>query len=385
MTAARGSARRRAAAAVAAATAGAGQPGVQHLYRHRADRAAEPLALRSAIHRIGCRHEMLRAAFTDDGAEPAQYITASPPPLRLVDLSGPMTRTRGGGGPAARHGRRPAVRPDRGPPVCWLLLRLEPRRHLLVLSVHHLVFDGGSLAVVREEIEALYRHAATGTRRPARADSALSASRRPATEMTESAAESVAFWREALGAAPPRSSPFGGGRNAGPPGRAGRPGLPARTPRRAAGPGGTRRSGTAVPTDRQHDVHGAAGRPRLSGRPVLRPGGRGHRLAGRPARRGADRRHRRPADQHRAAAAAAAREPDFTEVLARARNTLLDALEHRLLPFERIVDTVGPPRSWPPPRCSRCSSRTSGHPDRPACRASTRDLSTCPPPRRSTS
>ncbi|MFE7312371.1 amino acid adenylation domain-containing protein [Streptomyces sp. NPDC057555] len=297
-----------------------------------------PLALRAAVHRIGSRHEMLRAAFTDDGAEPAQCITAAAPRLRLVDLSG------AGDGSAKRAARRLlaalAARPfdlTAGPPVAWFLLRLAARRHLLVLSVHHLVFDGGSLAVVREEIETLYRCAATGSAAPARARTAsypqLVA---PQRELTEKAVGSVDFWREELDAAPPHSTPFGGARG-------GRPPRPVRRAERferaeLAGLAGLcRRTGSTTYMALLAVLGCLVGRycgqeDVVIGSPVaLRDGEPAAGTVGLmintlPLRL---RLHG---------------EPGFTEVLRRTRNTLLDALEHRLLPFERIVDAVGPPR-----------------------------------------
>ncbi|WP_372404839.1 amino acid adenylation domain-containing protein [Streptomyces luteireticuli] len=297
-----------------------------------------PLALRSAVHRIGARHPMLRAAFSDDGAEPAQYITAAPPRLRLVDLSGAGDRS------AEKEAHRLlatiAARPfdlAAGPPAAWFLLRLGARRHLLVLSVHHLVFDGGSLAVVREEIEALYRCAVTGSAPPASVRTA-SCSELVARqgEMAEEAAGSFEFWREQLDAAPLHSTPFSGGRG----------GRQARPVRRIERFGRAELAGlervcrlTGSTTYMallavlgclvgrycgQEDVVIGSPVELRDGEPAT--GTVGLLINTLPLRLRLD------------------GEPGFAEVLRRTRNTLLDALEHRLLPFERIVDALGPPR-----------------------------------------
>src|SRR5262249_17319280 len=53
-----------------------------------------------------------------------------------------------------------AVRPfdlARGPLLRLTLLRLAAERHLLLLTVHHIVFDGWSFGVFFRELSALYR------------------------------------------------------------------------------------------------------------------------------------------------------------------------------------------------------------------------------------
>ncbi|MCB5909711.1 non-ribosomal peptide synthetase [Streptomyces pinistramenti] len=295
-------------------------------------------ALRSAIRQIGSRHEMLRAVFTDDGAEPGQHFTTAPPRLRLIDLPG--TEDASAETEVHRLLAGIAARPfdlTAGPPVTWLLLRLTPRRHLLVLSVHHLVFDGGSLAVVREELEALYRCAATGTPSPARARTAsypeLAARQR---EAAEEAGGSVEFWRTELSAAPSHSTPFSGGRD----GQASRP------VRRVERLGRADLTGLARLCRQTGSTMHMALLAAL-GCLVSRYCGQEDVIIGAPV-------GLRDAEPATGTVGLLINtlplrlrlhgEPSFAEVLRRTRNTLLDAFEHRLLPFERIVDALGLPR-----------------------------------------
>src|SRR5262249_20832554 len=60
---------------------------------------------------------------------------------------------------ARRHGREMAERPfdlENGPLFEPLLIRLAPDDHVLLLRVHHIVFDGWSEAVLFGELSELY-------------------------------------------------------------------------------------------------------------------------------------------------------------------------------------------------------------------------------------
>ncbi|QKV97134.1 amino acid adenylation domain-containing protein [Streptomyces sp. NA02950] len=290
-----------------------------------------PLALRYAVGRIGRRHEMLRAVFADDGEGPSQRVASAAPCLRLVDVAA------AGGEREVRRllteiGARPFALAA-GPPVAWLLLRLAPHRHLLVLSVHHLVFDGGSAQVVRDELQALCQAAVTGTpaAQPAPgADYGQVVAQQQ--ELVEQDSGSVAFWRAELAGAPPRSTPFGGT-------SAGHT-RPVRHVERLgrAEIGALNRLCRRTGSTRFMALLAALGcwvgrysgqRDVVLGSPVaLREGELSRGAVGLlinmlPLRL---RLHG---------------EPDFHDVLRRARNTVLDALDHRWVAFERIVDELG--------------------------------------------
>src|SRR5439155_23177314 len=94
---------------------------------------------------------------------------------------------------------------DRGPLFRVLLLRLTDHDHVLVVVVHHTVFDGGSFPVLLRELAALYEAAVTG--RPAQlpeppiqfADFAVWERDRLRDELLD---QLVEYWRGTLDAAP---------------------------------------------------------------------------------------------------------------------------------------------------------------------------------------
>ncbi|MCP4660215.1 MAG: amino acid adenylation domain-containing protein, partial [bacterium] len=126
--------------------------------------ALVPEALRRAFEEIVRRHEVLRTTFATVDEQPVQVI--SPPgehPLPVVDLARLSERDR-----RVELGRRfrgEATRPfdlRRGPLFRSTLLRLAGDEHVLLLSRHHIVFDGWSVGIVLRELAALYRVFAAG-------------------------------------------------------------------------------------------------------------------------------------------------------------------------------------------------------------------------------
>jgi amino acid adenylation domain-containing protein/non-ribosomal peptide synthase protein (TIGR01720 family) len=120
-----------------------------------------PAALRAAGTSLLDRHSGLRAAFRHDGvAEPVQIICEN---LRLPwaerDVSGLSATDQ------AAEVRRLAAE-ERGqrfdmtePPLLrFLLLRLADNRHRLLLTAHHILWDGWSTAILVRELFTLYAH-----------------------------------------------------------------------------------------------------------------------------------------------------------------------------------------------------------------------------------
>ncbi|HEV3455523.1 MAG TPA: condensation domain-containing protein, partial [Thermoanaerobaculia bacterium] len=124
-------------------------------------------ALRSALCEIARRHEVLRTTFAVAGGLPVQVITpaeaAAPPPLPRVDLTPlpPAARGREGERLAAAEAARPF---DLAAGPLWraALLRLAGADHLLLVTLHHIVADGWSLAVLGRELGACYAFYAAG-------------------------------------------------------------------------------------------------------------------------------------------------------------------------------------------------------------------------------
>src|ERR1043165_3489653 len=125
-------------------------------------------ALEESLAEITRRHEVMRTSFVIEDDEPTQKIL-SPQPVRipLIDLSCLSTYEREA--EAMRLARREAQQPfdlSVGPLVRLKLLRLEADEHMLLLTVHHIVFDGWSTGVLISELTALYRAYESGEDSP---------------------------------------------------------------------------------------------------------------------------------------------------------------------------------------------------------------------------
>ena len=103
-------------------------------------------------------HEILRTTFTTVDGQPVQVVT---PLLRIavpvIDLTTLDDRTRETEATrlATEEARRPfdlAV----GPLLRVTLLRLAPERHVLLLTLHHIIADGWSMSVLFEDLWTLY-------------------------------------------------------------------------------------------------------------------------------------------------------------------------------------------------------------------------------------
>jgi len=122
--------------------------------------------LERSLAEIVHRHESLRTTFPAKSGGSAQVIRPADP-LRLapVDLSAIPGAQREA--EAARLARAEALQPfdlARGPLARFTLLRLSEAEHVLLFTVHHIVFDGWSMDVFLSELTALY--AAFGAGKP---------------------------------------------------------------------------------------------------------------------------------------------------------------------------------------------------------------------------
>jgi amino acid adenylation domain-containing protein/non-ribosomal peptide synthase protein (TIGR01720 family) len=115
-------------------------------------------ALERSFSEILRRHEVLRTTISASAGGPVQVIApAMPLVLSTVDLGGlaPAERET----EALRLAREEARKPfelARGPLLRAVLLKLDAQAHLLVVAVHHIVFDGWSMSVMIRELSALY-------------------------------------------------------------------------------------------------------------------------------------------------------------------------------------------------------------------------------------
>ncbi len=130
--------------------------------------ALDVTALKQALNFIVARHQTLRTTFSLVGGDPRQVIAAA---LRLeiplVDLSKlpPVERE----AEADRRLKQEACRPfdlSRGPLIRAILVRLDAREHILLVTMHHIVTDGWSVGVFHQELTALYEAFSNGNPSP---------------------------------------------------------------------------------------------------------------------------------------------------------------------------------------------------------------------------
>ncbi|HET9894389.1 MAG TPA: amino acid adenylation domain-containing protein [Streptosporangiaceae bacterium] len=118
-----------------------------------------------AVDGLVARHEALRTRLVNGpGGDPVQVIDPpAPVPLPLIELA--PTGTAPGGDQLRAFIDAEAVRPFSlagGPLIRFSLIRLAGDRHVLVVVVHHVVFDGWSAGVLLRDLAALYRAEASG-------------------------------------------------------------------------------------------------------------------------------------------------------------------------------------------------------------------------------
>jgi len=302
--------------------------------------ALDAEALGQALSAIAARHEPLRARFTTAEGEPVQIVDPpGPVPLPVVDLCALPIHLRAG--EILRCAMEEARLPfdlARGPLLRSLLLRADRDDQVLLLTIHHVAADGWSIGVLLRELTELYAAFAAG--RPASlpplplAYADFAAWQRERLQGERLAAE-VEHWRARLA------------------------GLPALrlTPEQELGEGSR---GALVPvivppelTQRLQEIARHAGASLfmalfavfevlLSRWTGQRDFGVGAPVANRT----------RPELEGLIGffvntlvlRADLAGDPTFAEILRRAERTLVDALAHQELPFEKLVEELQPER-----------------------------------------
>ena len=162
----------------------------------------DPKRLRAALDGIAARHEVLRTGFPAPQGTPVQ-VAAPQPDLRMprVDLSGLPGPA--AGAEALRLAAAEALRPfdlETGPPLRASLLRLGGEEHVLLITVHHIAFDGWSQGIFLRELAALYGGEPLPALLVQYADFAVWQRRCLEGNVL---AGSLAWWRERLAGAPP--------------------------------------------------------------------------------------------------------------------------------------------------------------------------------------
>ncbi|HYG64762.1 MAG TPA: amino acid adenylation domain-containing protein, partial [Thermoanaerobaculia bacterium] len=164
-------------------------------------------ALAGALTGIVRRHQVLRTSFPHTGGRPVQAVAAEwRTGLPVLDLSSlpEEVRQREASHLAGEEARRPFDLAA-GPLLRTSLVRLGPAEHVLLLCVHHIVWDGWSEGIFVRELAALYGTLAAG--RPGTlpelpvqyADFACWQRRWMSGEVLE---RQLAYWRQRLAGAP---------------------------------------------------------------------------------------------------------------------------------------------------------------------------------------
>ncbi|HKV09547.1 MAG TPA: condensation domain-containing protein, partial [Thermoanaerobaculia bacterium] len=125
-------------------------------------------ALAASLGEVVRRHEGLRTSFPRVNGSPVQRIAptldVAPPLVDLEGLPGAAVEPE-----IARLTRELAVQPfdlAEGPLLRSALLRLGSERHVVLFSIHHIVTDGWSMALLMQEVAELYRAATEGVPSP---------------------------------------------------------------------------------------------------------------------------------------------------------------------------------------------------------------------------
>ena len=304
----------------------------------------EVAVLERALAEVVRRHDALRTTFALDGGGPVQRVApAGEVRLPVVDLSAfpPEEREAELRRRAGAEGWAPFDL-EAGPLYRAVLYRVDDADHLLLVTVHHTVTDGGSMGVLFRELNALYAAFAAGGPAPLHplsiqyADFADWQRRHLSGARLE---EELAWWRERLAGAPatldlPTDRP--------------RPAIPRYTAGRVL---------RLIPSPLLERVKAFAQREGATLYMVLlaayatvlsRWSGQDDVVVGTPIAG----RHHREAEELIGffANTLVVRvrldgDPSFREMVARAKETMLATQAHAEIPFEKLVAELAPERS----------------------------------------
>ncbi len=166
-------------------------------------------ALQQALDAMIERHETLRTGFICEDGTPRQEISVHASfPLQRIDLSDGEAQPREERIQLQRR-QEAQVRFDlrRAPLIRGRLLCLQPREHMLLITMHHIISDGWSIGILIEELAQLYsayREGATPQLRALAIQYADYALWQSNTLQGAPGENHLAYWRERLSGAPPQ-------------------------------------------------------------------------------------------------------------------------------------------------------------------------------------
>ena len=158
-------------------------------------------ALHQALDGLVQRHETLRTTFHSEAGRPVQVISETG--IAAFDVK-PATTQAEVNALLAAEAKRPFDL-ERGPLLRMLLLVRDPARHVLAVTIHHIVSDGLSLGIFLNELSVLYDAALRRTPSPLAPlviQYADYAKWQRAWLAGEALAGQMEYWRAALASAP---------------------------------------------------------------------------------------------------------------------------------------------------------------------------------------
>ncbi|MFC8513444.1 amino acid adenylation domain-containing protein [Streptomyces sp. NPDC057257] len=168
----------------------------------------DPAALRAALQGLIDRHEVLRTRCpaTEEGVPEQVVDTEAEVRFTTADLGGlPDEEQERRAGQLARDASAAGFDLATDHPLRALLIRRSDLDHTLVLTVHHIAWDGGTFNALSRDLSALYREATTGEPsglEPLPVQYADFAHWQRTTWTDERLAEHLDHWRAALDPAP---------------------------------------------------------------------------------------------------------------------------------------------------------------------------------------
>ncbi|MFB2937533.1 amino acid adenylation domain-containing protein [Aerosakkonemataceae cyanobacterium BLCC-F154] len=125
-------------------------------------------ALEQSLNEIVRRHDILRTSFLAVDGQPVQVISATLTlSLPIVDLSHLVKNDRESEVQRlATQEAQQSFNLSQLPLIKAILVRLNEQEHILLLTLHHIIFDGWSMGVLTQELAALYEAFSTGKPSP---------------------------------------------------------------------------------------------------------------------------------------------------------------------------------------------------------------------------
>lgn len=117
--------------------------------------ALDTARLRHALDRIVERHEILRTTYQEEDGVPVAVVN----PARPVEFETSDVATPEAAADLATRETRRRFDLARDPMIRVTLARLAPDEHILILTRHHIAFDGWSMEIMLRELAALYEDA----------------------------------------------------------------------------------------------------------------------------------------------------------------------------------------------------------------------------------